>query len=87
MQVDSSYITNQYTSVSTKMDSAAVAQKAVEDKLDAKSITNAYLAEYQLQVQNKTNNEFSAQSTTFSLLDIGYTGKPIAELTKPKQKS
>jgi hypothetical protein len=62
------------------------ANKALEEKLDAKSITNSYLAQYQLQVEEKSKETFSFQADTFTLADIGYNGKPIAELTQMEAK-
>ncbi|DAB33512.1 MAG: hypothetical protein PWQ42_602 [Sulfurospirillum sp.] len=82
MKIDSAY-----TSVASLSTTTSVsANKALEEKLDAKSITNSYLAQYQLQVEEKSKETFSFQADTFTLADIGYNGKPIAELTQMEAK-
>ena len=55
-------------------------------KLSAKDITNQYLAQYQLQITSESKLEFGKQVDTFSLADIGYSGKPIGDLTQEEAK-
>jgi hypothetical protein len=51
-------------------------------KVNAKELIKSYIQEYQAQVATKANEEFGNQTESFSLADIGYTGKPIAQLTQ-----
>lgn len=50
--------------------------------LSGKELVQEYLKYYQDQVAQKSQEEFSNQTESFSLADIGYTGKPIAQLTQ-----
>lgn len=58
------------------------AQEAKDKKLTGKEIINSYLMEYQLKISFESKTTFGTQADTFSLADIGYTGKPIAELSQ-----
>ena len=53
-----------------------------EKKLSAKEISNTYLMEYQLKISNESKENFGGQVKAFRLSDIGYNGKPIAELSQ-----
>ena len=53
-----------------------------EKKLSGKEITNSYLAEYMAQMASESQTTFSTQADTFRLADIGYTGKPIGQLSQ-----
>lgn len=53
-----------------------------DKKLSGKQITNSYLAEYMAQMASESKTTFSTQADTFSLSDIGYTGKPIGQLSQ-----
>lgn len=55
---------------------------AKDKKLTGKDIVNSYLAEYMTQVSSESRTTFSTQADTFSLADIGYTGKPIGDLSQ-----
>lgn len=80
MKIESSFVASEYKSYasSAKVD----VQKALEDKLDAKSISKEYFLQYQAQIQNQSKESISTQNEVFHLSEIGYTGKPIAELTQ-----
>jgi hypothetical protein len=82
MNVDNSYMSNAYKEMQVSV------SKKLEDntKLSAKEITDSYLAEYQLKITSESKFEFSKQIETFSLADIGYTGKPIGDLTQDEAK-
>lgn len=58
-----------------------------DKKLTGKQITNSYLAEYMAQTIKESKATFSTQADTFTLADIGYTGKPIGELTQDEAKA
>lgn len=53
-----------------------------EKKISAKEISNTYLMEYQLKISNESKENFGGQVKAFRLSDIGYNGKPIAELSQ-----
>lgn len=84
MKIESSYVASEYSSYSTT--TSIDAKKAVEDKLDAKSISKGYFLQYQEEIKSKSTENFSYQSDIFTLADIGYSGKPIAELTQSEAK-
>jgi len=52
-----------------------------------KEITNSYLAEYMAQMISESQTTFGTQANTFSLADIGYTGKPIGQLSQDEAKA
>ena len=69
-------------------------EKIKNGQLSAKSLSNSYLLEFSLTIESYSNTSFGAQSSTFDInkikdltqnLDLdklGYTGKPIADLTQ-----
>jgi len=82
MNIDSSFASNAYQDITKNV------QKKLEEKesLTAKDITNQYLVEYQMQITSESRAETSKQADTLTLADIGYNGKPIAELTQAEAK-
>ena len=78
MNIDTSFASNAYQNVSKSV------QKKIEDTKDltAKDISNQYLVEYQMQIISEAKTETYQQANVLSLADIGYEGKPIAELTQ-----
>lgn len=52
-----------------------------------KQITNSYLADYMAQMASESKTTFNTQADTFSLADIGYTGKPIGQLSQDEAKA
>lgn len=53
-----------------------------EKKVSAKEISNTYLMEYELKISSESKENFGGQVKAFRLSDIGYNGKPIAELSQ-----
>ncbi|WP_333804400.1 hydrogenase-4 component G [Sulfurospirillum sp.] len=60
---------------------------AQEKKLSGKEITNAYFAAYQKQMMEQSSATLGEQASTFRLADIGYSGKPIGELSQDEAKA
>lgn len=58
-----------------------------DTKMSGKEISNAYLVEYQLKISENSQNTYTKQADTFSLADIGYTGKAIGELSQDEAKA
>lgn len=85
MQIESSFVASEYKSYQKEAKAIDV-QKALEDNLDAKSISKEYFLQYLTQVQSESKESFTTQSDIFTLADIGYSGKPIAELTQEEAK-
>ncbi|WP_024955962.1 hypothetical protein [Sulfurospirillum arcachonense] len=82
MNIDNSFASNVYKDIS-----ASVSKKLEEnEKVTAKDISNQYLIEYQLQIMSESKIEVNKQADVFTLADIGYEGKPIAELTQEDAK-
>jgi len=84
MNIDNSFVSSAYKDIST-----SVSKKIEKNKgaMTGKDITNQYLAEYQLQMMSESKVEIHKQSDMLTLADIGYEGKPIAELTQDEAKS
>jgi hypothetical protein len=70
-------------------DISATVKKKIEDNksVTGKDITNQYLVEYQLQMMSETKVETTKQADMLSLADIGYKGKPIADLSQDEAKA
>jgi len=60
--------------------------KDSEDKVSGKNISEYYYAKYQFEVFNFSFDESKKQVETLSLADLGYTGKPIGDLTQDEAK-
>ncbi len=82
MNVNTSFASSAYQDVTKSV------QKKIEDTKDltAKDISNQYLVEYQMQIISESKTETYQQADVLSLSDIGYEGKPIAELTQTEAK-
>ncbi|KFL35162.1 MULTISPECIES: hypothetical protein [unclassified Sulfurospirillum] len=80
MELNVSYENTSSATYSTK--STISLSDAQENKLSGKEIVNAYLAQFQQEMMAQSSITFGDQANTFSLADIGYTGKPIANLTQ-----
>jgi hypothetical protein len=82
MNIDNSLMSNVY------QDMVKNIEKKTEDSksLSAKDISNQYLIEYQKQIASESRVETSRQADMLSLADIGYGGKPIAELSQAEAK-
>lgn len=83
MNIDNSFMSNAYKDIS------ATVKKKIEDNksVTGKDITNQYLVEYQLQMMSETKVETTKQADMLSLADIGYKGKPIADLSQDEAKA
>lgn len=83
MNINSSFMSSAYKDIA-----ASVKQKIEDNKnISGKDITNQYLAEYQLQMMSESKVETTKQADMFSLSDIGYEGKPIADLSQDEAKA
>jgi len=83
MNINNSFASNAYQDVAKSV------QKKIEDnkELNAKDISNQYLVEYQMQIISESRVETNKQADMLSLADIGYSGKPIGELTQNEAKA
>jgi len=52
----------------------------------ANEIMEGYYKEYSLEISIQTKDNVNEQAETFNLADIGYNGKPIADLTQDEAK-
>lgn len=82
MNIDNSFASNAYQDIATNV------KKKIEETKDltAKDISNQYLVEYQMKIISESKTETFQQADVLSLTDIGYEGKPIAELTQAEAK-
>lgn len=82
MNINSSFMSSAYKDI------AASVQQKIEDNqsVTGKDITNQYFIEYQLQMISETKVETTKQADLFTLADIGYEGKPIADLSQEEAK-
>ena len=76
-----------YTNTGTSGISSISLEEAQKNELSGQDITNAYLSMFLKQSMEQTSATIGNQSSTFSLADIGYTGKPIAELSQDEAKA
>lgn len=83
MNIDNSFMQSAYKDIQT-----SVKQKIEDNKsVTGKDITNQYLVEYQLQMISETTVETTKQADLLTLADIGYEGKPIADLSQDEAKA
>lgn len=61
-------------------------EAVLQTKTTARDIMNNYIAQYQTDIFLKTQEEVGLQAQSFSVVDTGYTGKPIAQLTQSEAK-
>ncbi len=83
MNIDSSFMSSAYKDITASV------QKKLEDTKDltAIDISNQYLAEYQMQIMSESKEATLKQADIFTLSDLGYSGKPIKELSQDEAKA
>lgn len=94
MQINANIGVNPYTNMEiNEKDKTELKEKIDSGEISAKTISQAYLMEYSLQVGTLSSDNFQAQGVGFdynkikNILDnidyeaIGYSGKPISEMT------
>jgi len=82
MNIDNSFVSNIYKDINS-----SVNEKIQNSKnISGRDISNQYLAKYQLEIMNESKIETTKQVELFSLSDIGYKGKPIANLNQEEAK-
>ncbi|MDO9207688.1 MAG: hydrogenase-4 component G [Sulfuricurvum sp.] len=101
MQINTSQSINPYTQSGVALsetDSQDFKDKIKSGEISAKTLTQAYLVEYSLTIENYSANNLEAQSAPFDMkkirgiLDsidfeaIGYVGKPIRDMTPDEAK-
>lgn len=74
-------------------------EKIKSGEISGKTLSQAYLVEYSLQIESYSSNNLQAQSAPFNIAkvkdilgaidfeSIGYTGKPIADMTPDEAKA
>ncbi|MBE0490908.1 MAG: hydrogenase-4 component G [Sulfurospirillum sp.] len=85
MKVEQSLTSFAYASY-TKEANAINTDDLQSKKLDAKTISKEYYLQYQAQIQESSQKDFTSQNDIFTLADIGYSGKPIAQLSQNEAK-
>jgi len=82
MNIDNSFVSNIYKDINS-----SVNEKIQNSKnISGRDISNQYLAKYQLEIMNESKIETTKQVELLSLSDIGYKGKPIANLNQEEAK-
>lgn len=56
------------------------------ERLSAKEIQATYVMQFQFDISTSSKTNVGEQADVFTLADIGYTGKPIGELTQNEAK-
>lgn len=87
MELNVSYESTSRTTKNSSSASSVTLEDAQKSKLSGKDISNSYLAEYQKEMMAQSRATFGKQADTFRLADIGYTGKPIGELSQDEAKA
>ena len=87
MELNVSYESASSTTTRSSSTKSVALEDAQKNKLSGKDIFNSYLAEYQKEMMAKSSSTFNDQASTFRLADIGYTGKPIGELSQDEAKA
>ncbi len=64
----------------------ALYEKDGDESVNGKKISEYYYAKYQFEVFTFSFEESKKQVETLSLADLGYTGKPIGDLTQDEAK-
>ncbi|MDD3324015.1 MAG: hydrogenase-4 component G [Sulfurospirillaceae bacterium] len=85
MKIEASYEAK--TSMAYSRNEKELSEDLKDKKLSAKEISNTYLFEYQMSISIETKGIFSKQADVLTLADIGYTGKPIGELSQDEAKA
>jgi len=91
------YVTNALGQ--NEKESADFKEKIKSGEISAKTLTQAYLVEYSLTIENYSSGNLEAQSASFDIKkvkdilksidfkEIGYTGKPIADMSPDEAKA
>lgn len=102
MQINTSQLVNPYAQSGVALsekDSQEFKDKIKSGEISAKTLTQAYLVQYSLTIENYSSNNFEAQSAAFDMkkvgnilssIDfeaIGYSGKPITDMTPAEAKA
>lgn len=102
MQIGTATATNPYTQSAlglNEKETQDFKEKIKSGEISGKTLSQAYLVEYSLQIESYSSNNIQAQSAPFDLAkvkdilnsidfqSIGYTGKPIADMTPEEAKS
>lgn len=100
MQIGTTTSTNPYLqNTMSETDTKTLKEKIQSGEVSAKAISQAYLVEYSLKVQSYSSDNIQAQNATLDLTKIrnilknvdlnaiGYTGKPITDMTPDEAKA
>lgn len=102
MQIGTGTSINPYTQSSLELNDKETQnfkEKIKSGEISGKALSQAYLVEYSLQIESYSSNNIQAQSAPFDLAkikdilssidfkSIGYTGKPIADMTPDETKA
>ncbi|WP_295056012.1 hydrogenase-4 component G [Sulfuricurvum sp.] len=102
MQIGTATATNPYSQSAlglNEKETQDFKEKIKSGEISGKTLSQAYLVEYSLQIESYSSNNIQAQSAPFDLAkvkdilssidfqSIGYTGKPIADMTPEEAKS
>lgn len=102
MQIGSGISVNPYTQSSMSLnekESEEFKNKIKSGEISGKTLSQAYLVEYSLQVESYSSDNLQTQSALFDIAkvkdilnsidfqSIGYTGKPIADMTPDEAKA
>lgn len=101
MQIGTGTSTNPYTQSGmalSEKETQDFKSKIQSGEISGKTLSQAYLVEYSLKIESYSSNNLQAQSAPFDLAKvkdilssidfeaIGYTGKPIADMTPDEAK-
>lgn len=102
MQIGTGTSTNPYTKngmALSEKETQEFKSKIQSGEISGKTLSQAYLVEYSLKIESYSSNNLQAQSAPFDLAKvkdilssidfeaIGYTGKPIADMTPDEAKA
>lgn len=102
MQIGTATATNPYSQSAlglNEKETQDFKEKIKSGEISGKTLSQAYLVEYSLQIESYSSDNIQAQSAPFDLAkvkdilssidfqSIGYTGKPIADMTPEEAKS
>jgi hypothetical protein len=102
MQITSATSTNPYSHSSlglNEKETQDFKEKVKSGEISGKALSQAYLVEYSLKIESYSANNLQAQSAPFDIAkvkgilnsidfkSIGYTGKPIADMTPDEAKA
>ena len=102
MQIGTGTSTNPYTQSGmalSEKETQDFKSKIQSGEISGKTLSQAYLVEYSLKIESYSSNNLQAQSAPFNIAKvkdilssidfeaIGYTGKPIADMTPDEAKA